>query len=80
MADAPKKRKAQGPRIAKPIYILLGYTNEDGSVYPLDASRVNVTAVKDPVEVVKMFASGEAAGRAFVSFTPAPAERPATAA
>lgn len=79
-APAKKTRKAQGPRIAKPIYILLRYTNEDGSVFPLDQARVQITAVKDPVEVVKMFQDGSATGAAFVSFTPAPADRPNTPA
>lgn len=81
MADAPKKaRKAQGPRTVKPIYLLVRYTNEDGSVMPLEASRVEVEAIKDPtVLIAKLLGGGGMEGAAFVSFTPAAPERPATA-
>lgn len=80
MADAPKKtRKAQGPRTAKPIYILVRAKDENGNPIALTPERVEVTAVKDPVEVVNMFAKGGMEGVAFVQFTPAPASRPASA-
>lgn len=78
MADAaPKKtRKPQGPRVAKPIYILVTYKDENGNTVPLAQERVSITAVKDPVEVIKMFQNGGMNGAAFVSFTPA-GDRPA---
>lgn len=79
MADAPKKtRKAQGPRTIKPIYLLVRYTNEDGSVLALDPKRVTVEAVKDPTVLIeKLLGGGGMEGAAFVSFTPAGPERPA---
>jgi hypothetical protein len=81
MADAPKKaRKAQGPRQNKPIYILVRYTDESGNIVPLERSRVQVEAVKDPTKLIEMLLGSGAdsmEGAAFVSFTPPTAERPA---
>lgn len=81
MADAPKKtRKAQGPRTVKPIYILLRYRDEQGNIVPLDRTRVEVEAVKDPTKLVEMLLGGGAnsmEGAAFVSFTPSSDARPA---
>lgn len=79
---AKKTRKAQGPRTVKPIYILVRYTNEDGSNFPLDRNRVQVEAVKDPTKLIEMLLGngGGMEGAAFVSFTPAAAERPAATA
>lgn len=62
MAEAQEKtrkpRKASGPRQEKPAFLVISYTNEDGSPVKLDANRLNIAMTKDATRLVSMFTSG----------------------
>ncbi len=77
MADEGKKtrRKPLGPRQAKPLFLLVSYTDENGNPFPLDASRIKVTATKNAEEVASIVMSAAQTGGtipAMVRWTPTP--------
>jgi hypothetical protein len=48
MADAPaKKRRASGPRQSRPVFAVVSYTNEDGSLVTLDKNRLQIRIERD---------------------------------
>lgn len=47
-----QKRKAQGPRQEKPVFVIVSYTNEAGEPVMLDADRLNLRFTKDAAELV----------------------------
>ncbi len=74
--EAPKTRKRrapQGPRQAKPLYLLVSYTDTDGTPVPLEASRIKIVATKNAEEVataVMEAATNGGAMPAMVKWTP----------
>lgn len=86
MADAqtpaaPKKtRKPQGPRVAKPLYGLVSYTDEQGNAVRLDKQRLVIQIERDPAVIMEALENG-AGNQTMVRLTlPAPAARAATPA
>jgi hypothetical protein len=58
--EAPKKkRKAQGPRQTKPVFLVLRYTDEQGNAAKLDKTRLSVEHTKDPAQVIDLVTSGD---------------------
>lgn len=59
-AAAPKaKRKAQGPKQMKPVFLVITYKDEQGNAVKLDKSRLSVEPTKDASAVVEMVTSGD---------------------
>jgi hypothetical protein len=60
--EAPKKtrRKPQGPRQTKPVFLIVRYTDEDGTPVKLDKSRLSIENTKDAAQVVELVTSGDA--------------------
>jgi hypothetical protein len=57
-APEKKKRKAQGPRVARPIFALVSYTDENGNSVKLDKSRLNIQFERDTVKVLDLVEAG----------------------
>lgn len=67
---APDKRRGpQGPRQAKPIFLVVEYTDENGQAVKLDGDRLVITPTKDTSALVQMLTSG-AGTKTVVSITP----------
>jgi hypothetical protein len=54
MADAPKKRRASGPRQSRPVFAVVSYTNEQGASVQLDRSRLNIAIERDAGKLLEM--------------------------
>lgn len=57
--EVKKRRKAQGPRQTKPIFLVLRYTDEQGNVVKLDKNRLTIEHTKDPAQVIDLVTSGD---------------------
>lgn len=56
---APKKRRApQGPRTPRPIFAIVTYTNEDGSLQSLEASRLSIGFERDSAKLLEALLPG----------------------
>jgi hypothetical protein len=60
MADAPKKRRASGPRVAKPVFAVVSYTDADGSLVQLDKNRLSISIERDAGKLLELV-TGEGA-------------------
>lgn len=84
MADAatnPRKGRKQGPRTPKPIFALVGYTDENGNAVALNKNGLSIKLVRDAAQIVDMLTSGETNGLTPVRVElPEPAKRTAPAA
>lgn len=56
---APKKRKAQGPRQTKPIFLVVRYIDEEGNPVKLDKARLSIEHTKDPAQVIDLVTNGD---------------------
>jgi hypothetical protein len=54
MADTPKKRRSSGPRQARPVFAVVSYTNEDGSLVTLDKNRLNIRIERDAGKLLEL--------------------------
>lgn len=64
----PRKRRASGPRQARPVFGVVTYTDENGQPMQLDKSRLSVKIERDSAKIVELLTSGDAslAGAAVV--------------
>ena len=73
MADAapntPKKRRAQGPRVEKPVFAIVTASNEDGTPLQLNRDRLQITLERDAAKIVDLVTGGGAQGAAVVRVT-----------
>lgn len=68
--QATKKRRApQGPRVQKPIFLVISYTDENGNPVKLDSARLTVEPTKDTASLVSMLTQG-GSDKTVVSITP----------
>ena len=76
-ADAPKKRRASGPRTQRPIFAVVRYTDQDGSTVQLEQSRLSIQIERDSGKLVEMLTGGgDFTGAAVVKVQlPAPTPR-----
>lgn len=58
---APRaRRKPQGPRVNKPIFAVVRYTDEQGNRVKLDKSNLTIELARDAALLVDLMESGEA--------------------
>ena len=57
-APAKKRRKAQGPRQTKPIYLVVKYTDENGNQVKLNKANLSIEPTKDPSQVIDLVTEG----------------------
>lgn len=76
--DAPKKRKAQGPRKPQPFYVFGSVTDADGNVIP--NAKFNVTKVtKNAHDIAKWVSDGGAtSGVSLLTIEAPAADKPTT--
>lgn len=75
-APAKKTRKAQGPRVAKPVYALISYKDAEGNSQRLDIDNLTISFTKDSAELVKVLTGPDAASTVVKEVTlPAPTAR-----
>lgn len=53
--EGKRRRKASGPRQAKPIFIAVSYRDEAGNPQPLDRHRMTIEAFRDAAELLGRF-------------------------
>lgn len=56
---AKKRRKPQGPRQTKPLFLVIRYTDEEGNIVKLDKSRLQISHTKDAASVVELVTEGD---------------------
>lgn len=59
MADAPKKRRASGPRTARPVFGIVTYQDDQGQPVQLDKNRLSVTIERDSAKIVELLTGGD---------------------
>lgn len=64
-AAPAKKRKAQGPRQAKPLFAVIKYTDDQGQAVVLDKSRLSISVERDAGKLLELV-TGEGVGPATV--------------
>lgn len=57
-ADAPKKRRASGPRTQRPVFAVVRYTDADGATVQLEQSRLEIQIERDSAKLVEMLTGG----------------------
>lgn len=78
VAPARKPRKkAEGPRNVKPIYLVVRYRDEEGNQVKLDKARLSVETTKDPGKVIDLIESGDLATVVSVKVEPEARANPA---
>lgn len=81
VAEAPAKRtrrKSDKPRQAKPLFLILEYTDENGNAVKLDKSRLVINHTKDPAAVIDLMEGG--GSQTVVTIRVQPEERQSPAA
>ena len=58
MAEAPKKRRASGPRTQRPVFAVVRYVDEDGASVQLEQSRLTIQIERDSAKLVEMLTGG----------------------
>jgi hypothetical protein len=75
-AATPKKRRAQGPRNAKPLFAVVSYKDADGNSVALDKSRLDIKVERDAGKLLELVTSGDFGAATVVRIElPAPAQR-----
>jgi hypothetical protein len=67
---AKKRRKPQGPRQVKPIFLVIEYRDESGQPQKLDADRLTITPSKDTEELLKLVTGGGAEFKTVMNIVP----------
>jgi len=81
MADAPKKRRASGPRTARPLFAIVSYRDESGAPVKLDRANLSVKLERDAGKLVEMVTDPDFGSAAVVKADlPAPTQRAAAPA
>jgi hypothetical protein len=67
-AAAPaKRRRAAGPRVARPVFAVVTYNDEGGEPVKLESSRLKIQIERDSAKLVEMLtSSGSFDGAAIV--------------
>lgn len=75
-----QKRKAQGPRQEKPVFVIVSYNDENGNPVQLDADRLNMRFTKDAGELVVLLTGANRDPNAVVKTVTLGAEKRASPA
>lgn len=65
-AKAPKKRRASGPRQARPVFAVVTYTDENGNAVQLNKDALTIKIERDSAKIVELLTSGEMGSAAVV--------------
>ncbi|MCA2510511.1 MAG: hypothetical protein IM561_09025 [Microcystis sp. M60BS1] len=74
------RRKPQGPRQTKPLFLIIDYTDEQGNPVKLDKARLTVRPTKDPTALVEMVTNDEGSLSTVVTVRLESENRPSPAA
>lgn len=76
--EAPKKRrKPQGPRVNKPIFAVVRYTDEQGQEVRLDKARLEISLERDAGNLIELMENGGCVKRVTLPTASKPAAAPA---
>jgi hypothetical protein len=80
--EGKKRRKASGPRTARPIFAVVSYRDEQGQAVQLDKARLTIKLERDAGKLVELVTNPENAGGVTVvkADMPEPTQRAAAPA
>lgn len=58
--DKPKAKRVQGPRTQRPIFAIVSYTDADGAIVALEASRLSIAFERDSGKLLEALLPGGA--------------------